>query len=105
MFVTLCSHVHIAVKLVYIYIYSCIVTESINEISFHQDQFLIVWGEVGMDNYFTETLYRRSNPDSVGLLIMHKQSLTSLIFNHQWSHFLGHPNSSYQSCLLCYCVE
>ena len=39
MFVTLCSHVLVAVKLVYIY--SCIVTELINENSFHQNQFLI----------------------------------------------------------------
>ena len=39
MFVTLCSHVLVAVKLVYIY--SCIDTELINENSFHQNQFLI----------------------------------------------------------------
>ena len=39
MFVALCSHVLVAVKLVYIY--SCIVTELINENSFHQSQFLI----------------------------------------------------------------
>ena len=40
MFVALCSHVLVAVKLeyiyIYIYIYSCIVLELINENSFHQ---------------------------------------------------------------------
>ena len=44
MFVALCSHVLVVVKLVYIYIYiyiySCIVTELINENNFHQ---FLIW--------------------------------------------------------------
>ena len=58
MFVTLCSHVLVAVKLVYIYIYSCIVTELINENSFHQNQFLIdcMWSKIKKIEFKEESI-------------------------------------------------
>ena len=56
MFVTLCSHVLVAVKLVYIY--SCIVTELINENSFHQNQCLIdcMWSKIKKIEFKEESI-------------------------------------------------
>ena len=56
MFVMLCSHVLVAVKLVYIY--SCIVTKLINGNSFHQNQFLIdcMWSKIKKIEFKEESI-------------------------------------------------